>query len=210
MLNYLSFGLKSIQFQLLWELGQGKKQITDKGFINQFNHKLNVMNSFREKPTTFVKWRDNSWMRLISAKCWRGERRKQRGMKARWSQCDNFRPTDLTVMICYTDSWYLLKCKQYFLTWVKHFTLLLIRYSYPNYHTMVFKILTWIGLNPILAKESKEFLGSYALCIKTPKSEADLVSQYVTLRTRTHVTVWLVDWVLVIARSLFSSVGHCF
>ena len=87
-------------------------------------------------------------------------------------------------------------------------------------------------------------MGSYALCIKTPKSEADLVSQgpvaqslvsasrwlrgiktyrfpwyltlvganhassnpgqYVTLGTRTHVTVWLVDWVLVILR------GHCF
>ena len=31
-----------------------------------------------------------------------------------------------------------------------------------------------------------------------------LVSQYVTLGTRTHVTVWLVDWVLVILR------GHCF
>ena len=47
-----------------------------------------------------------------------------------------------------------------------------------------------------------QFLGSYALCIKTPKSEADLV------RTRTHVTVWLVDWVLVIASHCFSSVGH--
>ena len=45
------------------------------------------------------------------------------------------------------------------------------------------------------------FLGSYALCIKTPKSEANLVSM--SLRTRTHVTVRLVDWVLVIARSLF-------
>ena len=30
-----------------------------------------------------------------------------------------------------------------------------------------------------------------------------IVSQFVTLRTRTHVTVWLVDWVLVIA-------SHCF
>ena len=44
------------------------------------------------------------------------------------------------------------------------------------------------------------------ICIQTPKSEADLVSQFVTLRTRTHVTVWLVDWVLVIARSSFSTV----
>ena len=34
--------------------------------------------------------------------------------------------------------------------------------------------------------------------------------QFVTLTTRTHVTVWLVDWVLVISRSGFSSVGHCF
>ena len=44
--------------------------------------------------------------------------------------------------------------------------------------------------------------------MQTPnKSEADLdcqyVCQFVTLRTKTHVTVWLVDWILVIAR-------HCF
>ena len=59
-------------------------------------------------------------------------------------------------------------------------------------------------LKPVSKIVFNLFWGSYALCIKTPKSE------FVTLRTRTHVTVWLVDWVLVIARSLFSNVGHCF
>ena len=48
------------------------------------------------------------------------------------------------------------------------------------------------------------------VCIHTPKSEADFDCQFVTLRTRTHVTVWLVDCVLVIASHCFSSVGHCF
>ena len=52
-----------------------------------------------------------------------------------------------------------------------------------------------------------EFAPGHSKCLALVrfglKSEAHLVSQFVTLRTRTHVTVWLVDWVLVIA-------SHCF
>ena len=41
---------------------------------------------------------------------------------------------------------------------LKNLTLFTIQYYYPNYHTMVFKILISIGLNHTLVKESKEFL----------------------------------------------------